>query len=195
MIKLGNADNYVVSLSTPTTKEERALASVYDHVLDCVLASYPWNCATKMAKIKKQASFPTDIYGWDYAFAVPGDCVFIRRVADSETDDEENVLQYRRYGGYILTNSVYTDPSDGFDYIYLTYTFRNNDPPTYDARLIEALALYLAFYLCETITISSQKKQDIYAEFEKVIDELQRIDMLEGSQSAKKSAAFVDIRG
>ena len=200
LLKIGNADNYITNLDPPdNTKEARALNLVYNHAVDVALAAYPWNCATKIAKLVAISPAPTVTFGWEYSFLLPGDCVFLQAVSDTEDGlDPDSVYSadFRRYQQYILTNDAYYDTATTAYWCWVKYTSNTVYPAYYDSRLREALVLVLASYIAESLTGNRQLKGDIWNEYLKMIEEMHLIDAIEGQENyAKSSSSFVTERG
>lgn len=93
----------------------------YDDAVKEVLCEHPWNEAKKRAYLIQSSTDP--LFGYDYRFAVPSDCLRVVRLGDGDNDWDFWEIE----NGYILTDVADTPQSYtvGDDYIagqYLTYS-------------------------------------------------------------------------
>lgn len=183
LLKLGNADNYIESLDD-ATKEARACKAFYTHILNICIDDYPWNCMVKQAVLTKDEAFP--LFGFDYYYALPDDCVRILSVSDSEDYEDINGLDWRRQGRYIYTNA---------EAIYLTYLWNNTDVATYDHRFIQAFSSRLAIELSKSILgIPTTVVQSLWMEYEAIVSDMRTRDVLESYQKQRGESEMVSVR-
>jgi hypothetical protein len=195
LIKIGNADNYITTIDDDL-KEARVLKSVYDHCVDLVFGDYPWNCATKTVKLTAAVSLPAAVIGWSYAFSYPGDCVTLLGVWDDATCVDllgAGSIEHKRYEQYILTDDAYLNGTA--HEVWVKYTSNTTEVANYDARVIEALSLVLAFYIHDSLKGPDPRtKGALWSEYQTIIEDLRTTDMLEGSDQSGITSSFVDVR-
>lgn len=118
--------------------------TVWDNILDEVLASFPWNFATRRVKLARLSDEP--VYEYDYQYRIPSEpkCLHIwEAVSDSETPVKEYVIEGDSEGQLLLTS--YTT-------VYIKYTARIIDTERFSPWMVESLATRLADELEYPIT-------------------------------------------
>jgi hypothetical protein len=186
LLKIGNADNYIVSLTDDDTKVSRAFSKALDQCRFLVMTLHPWASSTKRDTLTPLEDESINTGQYDYAFQTPADCLRIFQISDDEGLDDNSDLDYKRVGPYILCDATE---------LYVSYSYKNTDPATYDRELIEALALALAIYVCESLTGSGTIKQNLLAEWDSIIRKLEMVDMIQNYNSQRGSSELVSIRG
>jgi len=121
----------------------RLCVNLFPMKRDRVLRSHPWNCAIKRVVLSPDTTEPA--FGWAYKFPLPGDCLRVLSVGDEENGYDE----YEIEGGYILMDSTICR---------LRYIFRNEEPATWDALLVDAMTQVMVAALTYPITKSTTKQ-------------------------------------
>lgn len=147
LIALG--EDPIVSLGDPTKRA--ILANIrYDPVRRAVLRSFPWPCATQAVSLALSSYSPVVTY--DFAYSLPADYLRFLDLPDSDGALWE-VGQDAIAGNLLLTNEV--SPLAGI------YVRDLADPSRFDSLLVDVLALELAIDLCEPLTQSAGKLQQL----------------------------------
>lgn len=115
----------------------------YENVRDNVLRMLPWNCAVKRLNLSPDVAAP--IFGYAYQYTLPSD--WLRTLSISNEDD---IVDFRIEGRKILTDQ---------EALQLRYIYRNDDPSTYDAGLINVITYRMAEALAYPITKSTTQAQ------------------------------------
>jgi hypothetical protein len=131
-------------------------------VRDKVLRAHKWNFATKRKILAPLTEAP--VWGFAYKHPIPSDCLRLLEINDVPAE------QYELESGHILTDDAV---------LRIRYIFRNTDPNTYDSLCIETMASRLAYELAEPLTQSTQKKQELFVEYEDMMNQAKRIDAQE----------------
>lgn len=118
------------------------LNAQYGPALSYVLRLRPWNCAIKRATLAPLSTTP--VFGWAYAYNLPGDCVSVLSITSDESPQEFTIED-----GQLLCD---------VDVVYLRYVYLNDDPASYDAGLLECLTLNIAQRIAYAITNSSTRE-------------------------------------
>jgi len=138
-----------ISSITEGSREALACLAHFDMVRDATLRAFDWNFAritASLAQLQNPAP-PIGIARWAYIYAVPVDCIRIRRLNDvplavlPETFYERAATtdSTGAYVGAILTN---TAPLSAI------YTARVTDPNSWDQGFVDAVVYGLASRIC-----------------------------------------------
>lgn len=122
------------------TTRATVAANLWPSVRDAVLRARPWNCAKKRAQLARIADAAPG-FGFAYAFQKPADWLRTLQVGEDDSG-----IHYADDAGRILAS---VDP------LPLIYVFRNDNPATYDAMLVDALTLTMAARMAYPITRSA----------------------------------------
>jgi hypothetical protein len=103
---LGSTDE-IQNLETDASDEARGIKLFYTHTLNAMLQRYDWNWATVYAHLQLAQLHPND--EWKYAYKVPSDCLFFRRIwngrhVDTKYDTIRFVKGKTPQGQVIYTN-------------------------------------------------------------------------------------------
>jgi hypothetical protein len=151
----------IIDLSEGSQAADACNAS-YNHVRDSELRAHPWNFAIKRAVLAADVATPA--FDYSYQFTLPVDCLRVLPPVDYDVD-------WRIEGRKIVTN--WTAP------LYIRYIAQITDPNEYDRGFIEVLACAIALHLCETLTQSNQKLQNIGQMYQKAIRDAKRQNAFE----------------
>lgn len=139
-----------------STKNARHCLNVYEQTRRALLRSHPWSCAVKRVQLSPLANKPA--YGYDNAFALPGD--FVRVI-------ECNAYSYCIEGRAILCRE---------SVLQLRYVYDNTDESSWDGLLVEAMSLSLAAKLAKPITGSSAESESKSAELRALLKQARAIN-------------------
>lgn len=119
-------------------------SNLWEQTRDGVLRAHPWNCAIKRVSLAPSAVVP--VYGFSFAFDFPPEMLRLLEV--------DTLGNYKVEGRQILADE---NP------ILIKYVFRNEDVPSYDALLVEALTAAMKAALAYPITKSTTKESETLA--------------------------------
>lgn len=165
-----------ITALTEDSKNARECAAAYDILRDAELRAHPWSFAVSRSQLAPDSESPA--FEFDYQFTLPADC--LRILPDNETTD------WTVEGRKVLTN-------DGTS-INLRYIARVEDPNTFDALFIEALACRIALELCEAITQSNSKKDAAARMYRDAISEARRANAFEKLSDEAPDASWITGR-
>jgi hypothetical protein len=152
----------ISSLSDSTSKNARECNNAYETVRDAMLRRHPWNFAIKRASLAAEVTGPA--FGPTNYFQLPSTC--LRLLLPNDTG-----LDWIIEGRKIATS--WSAP------LNIRYIDQITDPNAMDVLFREALALQMAFTMCEAITQSTAKQQAIAIELKDVIAEAKRTNAIE----------------
>ncbi len=187
LTKLGAAR--IISLGDDN-KQARAVSSMWDIVRDAELRAHNWSFSITRAALA--ASVDTPVFGFDYQFPFPEDCLRVLTVgeyfpavslSDYRGSDE---APYRIEGRYILSNEA--GP------MYLRYVSCCEDVTQWDSSFVEAFACRLAAELAEDLTQSNTKKDAAWGERKQAISDAIRANAIELPPEALPDDSWVISR-
>lgn len=115
-------------------------------------------------------------FTWSYQHALPSDCLRVLRVGPEDLDHSVE-------GGYALVDS----DSIELEYVYDLDTITD---PTFN----EAFALYLAWTLCQMLTQSEQKREQLFAEFRQIMSRAKNIGATESTPEVVTADTWMEAR-
>lgn len=151
----------------------------YENVRDNCLRMLPWNCAIKRINMSPEVTAP--LFGYAYQFVLPSD--WLRTLSISSKDD---IVDFRMEGRKLLT-----DLQD----LQLRYVYRNDDPSTYDAGLINVITYKLAEVLAYPITKSTTQAQFMEAKAREAYMIAKGVDAQEEVQPNWFDESLISRRG
>ena len=146
-------------------------------VRDQVLRDHPWNFAVRRAVLAPNAAAP--VWGFGSQFPLPADCLRLLEV------DRKSTNEYQLEGRSILANA---------DALYIRYIRRVTDPREYDFAFLDAVAARLAFELCESITQSNTKKEQMFQEYDDALTRAKRVDGQENPPTVYEEDDWIKVR-
>jgi hypothetical protein len=147
LIALG--EDLIVS-PTDQTKRAVVLNNRFHPVRRRVLREFPYDSAKQQIQLTLSTYSPPVTY--DYAYALPADCLRFWDLPDNDQAEWE-VGQDATAGPLLFTNEVTP--------LYGVYIRDLMDPTRMDSLLVDVLGLELAIDTCEAITQSTAKLNDI----------------------------------
>jgi hypothetical protein len=153
LMKMGVARITDISENTPNA---RTISAAYPNILKQVLVDGPelgWTFARQRVEIDVSSTEP--IFGYDYQYDLPADCLKITSVTSGETA----VTDWIREGSKLLTNEV-------SDTIELTYIKNVTDYGSMPPYFVDLFALALAKSLCFVIKGDVKREADLVQQFE-----------------------------
>lgn len=139
------------------TKNSVEAKSVWDGILDEVLASFPWNFSTRRVKLAQLATDP--VYGYDFQFRIPSEPKVLRvweAVTDAERPTKGYVIEGDDEGQVLLTN---------LNVIYIKYSSRVIDTERFSPWMVECMATRLASELAYAITGKPKLEEKYMAQY------------------------------
>lgn len=135
-----------INTLSDSIKTARICNRIFDTLRDQLLAEHPWNFAIKRKALAQDATNP--VFNYSYRHTIPTDCL---RVLDTNLGDAD----WAREEGYIVSN---------FSDVKIKYLAKVTDISKWSEGFKEALAhkiaIYLAFSVVQSTTLSQALKQD-----------------------------------
>ena len=168
----------IVSFNDPTP-EAKIVARAYGNVLERILRSYPWNCATTRRVLTPLTQAPS--WGSELAYPLPDECV---RVLGAEDCDQarriESLYDGSQYLRCILVEGATSDgaPPD----LNLIYIRVPDEPSALDPNLRELVTVELAVKIAAKLTESPRRISALVRRAEQVRSRAQSIDAEEAGR-------------
>lgn len=175
LLKFG--DKTIASITAPTTKEERTCKVMYPILRDQMTYSHPWNFAMQRADISAQVT-ATPVFGWDYAYTIPGDCL---RVWELWGSDAEWVVEH----GQLLT--------DQDEEIYIRYISQVTETGYFSPSYVNCLATRIGAELAAKLGKDEKMRAFLLEELNKIELPLARsLNAMEGNPPRHKNEQSLD---
>lgn len=159
------------------SENARICRQFFPRVRDTVLRLYPWNCATRRAKLTALVNVPA--FGWAKEFPLPPDCLFVQRM-------ESQDVPFKVEGRSLLTDSTEAN---------IIYTARIEDVSQYDNLLIQAIYTFLAAEISTSLRQDSRMYQALMDEFSlRILPMARSIDSQEKSITMLETTSFLNAR-
>lgn len=173
LAKIG--DELIIMSLDDDTKTARYCKALFADTRDFVLRSYPWRFALKRYVLAPLKDKP--LFGYDYQFAVPSDCLRVWKTQEQE--------RYQVEGRCILADR------NIFNFIGIS---RIEDPTLFDPMFVEALALRLGAELAVPLTASVSLKENLTKEFQDFVQQAKTASAMEGVQDVYIPQGWVEAR-
>lgn len=177
-----------ITAITEANERARKCNLIFDTTVDEVLRAHPWTFATKRAALAI-ASGET-VAGWDYVYAFPTKCMFIRKLFTENTIDDPTPIPYQELNSTTNTRIIATNLEDA----YAEYTSQVNDVSVFDASFIKALAYKLAADLAVPLCGDSALATEKLKKYLLQLDDAKRLNKAEAPESTTTSGAYIDAR-
>ena len=155
-----------ITSRTQGTPNANAIDDIFDEVRDSLL-EFPWNFATKRVKLAASTTPPT--FGFDNAYALPSDWLYTISVHDN--DAAVGTLNYR-HEQVASQNVISTNSSD----VYMTYTYREQNPNLMPASFRVALSSALARDVSITLANSNVLEDQLSKRADRDLGKAKSID-------------------
>lgn len=164
---------------TEDSRNARSCNNLYAQVRDAELRAHPWSFAIGRAILAPDATGPA--FDYLYQFTLPTDCLRPLPPNDNDLDwkvEGRKILTSVVRGSAILPATVSTSSP----VMALIYIRRITDPTLFDAIFVEAFAAMLGYEMCEEITQSNTKKNDLMENYKYWIGEARKANAFENLQ-------------
>jgi len=175
-----------VTSPTDGTKNANAANDIYAELRDDLLASSPWNFATKRKSLARSSSVPD--FGFAFAYPLPSD--WIRTVSVHGDASGKGPLNFREE----VVNgqrAIVTDAS----VCYLRYVFRQTDPNMMSSNFLRSLELALARDLAVPIANSNTLEDQLARKAERALAKARSVDALGAFPERRPRGSWVSTRG
>lgn len=154
----------ITCLDDPS-KPARVIKAKFQGVIDEVMSTNDWNCNREYTLLNYASV--NNLYGWEYAFTVPNDCLYVRAIAPIDSMSALTPETIKRLTGYSMTQDSSRLYMKKGKYIFtnapqvlLVYSRRIKDCSELPAYVAKAVAKCLASEIAYAITQDRQIRAD-----------------------------------
>lgn len=154
---LGITNGRISDLTTDTSKQAVVCRDFYASTRDATLRAFPWTFAKKRAELTSAIATAYD--EWDYGFALPADCLAVRRVLNgvSRIESLGHRIAYEQiYDSVAAATVILVD----FAEIVVEYTAKITDTTKFTPDFDQALIAYLASKISASFGLEAAKLGD-----------------------------------
>lgn len=156
----------------------RLASNLWPIARDAMLRRHVWNCAIKRVILAPLVTAPAFDYG--YQFQLPGD--WLRTLSIGEEGERP---RYRIEGRVILMDE---------NACRLRYVFRNENPATWDALLVECMTMVMRRLFAYPISQSGSLEQAIAGYVREALREARAVDGMEDEPEAMDESPLLESR-
>tara|TARA_R100000458_G_C8270735_1_gene245486 strand:+ start:234 stop:863 length:630 start_codon:yes stop_codon:yes gene_type:complete len=173
-LALSNLGEARIQSLTEDSARARACSARIDSVIETVLRMHVWNSALERQKL---VSGETPIFGWNYSYQLPADCIKVVEV--------EPVSKFQVEKKYILSNETS---------LYLLYVATPTDINNLDSLLAEAVAMKLAVEVAETLTSKEGLKNEMMQKYVLALQEARGANSKDRTPDHRERSSWLDAK-
>jgi hypothetical protein len=170
-------DNPIADFDEGTDKA-RLASNLWGFARDAVLRRHPWNCAIKRVTLAPDEAVPAFDYG--HQFTLPSD--WLRTLSVGQEGDRP---RYKMEGGKLLMDETVCR---------LRYVWRNDNPATWDALLVETMTHVMRNLFAYPTTQSGSLEQLVNSTVQAAIREARAVDGSEDEPEAFDDSPLLRAR-
>jgi len=175
LLKLG--EELIADLDSDTGRSGLAVAEVFVDTRNEVFRTLPWACLVKRANLV--VSETTNYSEFDLIYTLPADCL---RALEISVDSASQNIIYRIEGPDLVTDEVDAN---------LRYVAAVETPATWDATLLEAIAIKIATKIAYRITGNPNIAAAFLQEYIMTLAIAAKVAMTEGYEDSTPFITFL----
>lgn len=149
----------IQNLATERSKEAQACRRFYEPTRDQVLRAFAWPKLKITEALALVEEFDSDASDWGFSYQYPAGAVMVRRLftpgsGRRETESTRIPYELGRDRTDHTRQVIFTDLEDA----YADYTFHETNPEAFDADIVDAISLLLAFKIGPRVAGGDQFK-------------------------------------
>jgi len=163
------------------SKNARAVTLAYESAKLAELRDHDWSFA--IARAQLAASVTTPAFGYEAAYPLPSDFV---RLVDPDLSDNSADLDWQIESGSILTNDEAP--------LNVRYVKNVSNANEFDVLFVDVLATRIAIEICEEITQSNTKLENLSALYEKSLAKAKKANGFERRRQKAPTDPWITSR-
>lgn len=132
--------------------------------------------STDLATWTQRESEP--VFGFAYAFVVPGDCLRVWSVSNSDVDRWDDTMSWAREGLFLVADDTE---------VYARYSAKITDTERYSRPLADTIAANLAWRLAVNLVRSESLAARKFQDYKDIRDASELIDAIENAQDREQA--------
>ena len=178
-----------ITTLTEASEPARKVSQVYDNALDTVLQEHDWSFAASQPTVLVEAPNLTAV-GWDYVYALPTKCLFVRRVYNESTLANKDEQDFKKvFVPSINAEVIYSNLAEAV----CDYTYQVLDESIFSPSFVTALSLYLAHMVGPALVGSAYNGQ-AYQEYLRALDSARATNKSEGKETVDRPSDYENAR-
>ena len=173
-LALSNLGEARIQNLTEDSSRARACSARIEAVIETVLRMNVWNSALER---KLLTQIDTPIFGWNYTYQLPSDCIKVVEV--------EPVSRFQVEKKNILSNETS---------LYLLYVATPTDINNLDSLLSEAIAMKLAVEIAETLTSKEGLKNEMTQKYFIALQEARSANSRDKTPDHRERSSWLDAK-
>jgi len=173
-LALSNLGEARIQNLTEDSSRARACSARIEAVIETVLRMNVWNSALER---KLLTQIDTPIFGWNYTYQLPSDCIKVVEV--------EPVSRFQVEKKNILSNETS---------LYLLYVGTPTDINNLDSLLAEAIAMKLAVEIAETLTSKEGLKNEMTQKYFIALQEARSANSRDKTPDHRERSSWLDAK-
>lgn len=188
-IALNHIGQRQITALNENTQSSRACSLVFDTVRDSVLREHTWNFATVMEQLAPISGESVPV--WDYLYTYPPKCLFVRKVFNSSTSDDQLPDEHKEMLTPVTKQKCI---ATNVETAWIEYTYQVTDPNLYDGAFIDALTYRLAASLAQNIAGNNALAKDMLSFYERIMDRAKLANASEGAPKKNSYSGLINSR-
>ena len=178
-----------ITTLTEASEPARKVSQVYDNALDTVLQEHDWSFAASQPTVLVEAPNLTAV-GWDYVYALPTKCLFVRRVYNESTLDNKDEQDFKKvFVPSINAEVIYSNLAEAV----CDYTYQVLDESLFSPSFVTAFSLYVAHMVGPALVGSAYNGQ-AYQEYLRALDAARATNKSEGKETVDRPSDYENAR-
>jgi len=173
-LALSNLGEARIQSLTEDSSRARACSARIDGVIETILRMHVWNSALERQQL---VSGETPIFGWNYSYQLPADCIKVVEVSP--------ISRYQVEKKNILSNEKTLN---------LLYVGNPTDINNLDSLLAETIAMKLALEICETLTSKQGLKQELMQKYVISLQEARAANSHDKTPEHRERSSYLDAK-
>ena len=181
------AQNTITSLNE-ASNPARKCKLYFPVAKDAVLRAHDWNFATKIELLALIAD--ETIPGWDYLYARPANCLYIRKIYNEANIGNALPTQYKEIKTTNGSRAIACD----IDQAYIEFTQTVTDPNDFDSNFVEALSFKLAAMIAKSLTGDLALAEKMEQKSMLIVSDARRVNSSERNNQDDPYNGYVEAR-
>jgi hypothetical protein len=169
----------IIHIDADDSNTARIIRKFFASERDALLREYPWNFASTRALLQAQVQKP--VFGFEYMYAMPHDCMAVRHLPDATNDDDWKIEK----------RAILTDLAPPLKVIYTRFAY---EVALWDALFRKAFARRLAVACGPELSADMELIKKAETEADEMLKKAYPSDAAEGTPEDLSDGDWLDTR-